>query len=90
VTENSNLNTLDSKIKKTSEIALIYTIMGMLGLGFFILCPLGYIKGSKALRLIEENNIGEKYKDNAKFAKNASMVIFIVYSLLIALFFISG
>lgn len=60
---------VEKVIAKKTQGALVYAIFSATGIGAIVLCPLAFIYANQALRLIDENQVGEKHRGKAKLAR---------------------
>ncbi|MFN2235760.1 MAG: hypothetical protein ACK2U1_16160 [Anaerolineales bacterium] len=63
------VNDIEATIAKKAQGALMYAIFSATGFAAVICCPLAFVYANQALKLIDENNIGEQYRGKAKTAR---------------------
>ena len=68
------VNDIEAKIAKKSQGALMYTIFSATGFAAVICCPLAIVYANQALKLIDENRVGEQYRSKAKTARTLAIV----------------
>ena len=79
----------EALIARKTRGSLIYVILGGLGVGAIIFCPLAFIRSGQALRLIEEQGIGQEHRTMAKVTRVLSAVV-LAFWLVAALLFVVG
>ncbi|MGD8627339.1 MAG: hypothetical protein PVF47_08490 [Anaerolineae bacterium] len=62
-----------------SQGALIYALLGIGGLTAIVTCPLAFVRAGQALRLIEEQGVGEEHRNTARLARVLAVAIVLFY-----------
>lgn len=68
------LNEIEAAIAKKSQGALMYAIFSATGAAALICCPLAIIYASQALKLINENHVGEQHRSKAQIARIIAII----------------
>ena len=74
---------MERVIERKVTGSLIYAILGLLGFAGFILGPLAYFRAGQALELIEAHGIGQKHRNNARFARKIAAVAIVIWGLVL-------
>jgi len=73
---------VEAIIAKKSQGSLIYALLGILGFSAILVCPLAFIRANQALRLIDEHQVGERYRGTAKAARIIASIIFLFFAVI--------
>lgn len=85
----TDITKIEALISKKANEALIYALVGAMGLSAVVFCPLAIVYASQAIKLIDQHQLGEKYRSNAKAAKAIAIIFTILYTITIALYFLT-
>jgi hypothetical protein len=66
-------------VAQKSQGALIYALLGIGGLTAIVTCPLAFVRAGQALRLIEEQGVGEEHRNTARLARVLAVAIVLFY-----------
>jgi hypothetical protein len=68
------VNDVEAIIARKSQGALMYAIFSVTGFAALICCPLAIVYANQALKLIDENHIGEQHRNKAQIARVLAIV----------------
>lgn len=80
------VNDIEATIAKKSQGALMYAIFSFTGFAALICCPLAIVYANQALRLIDENRVGEQHRNKAKTARVIAIVATLLWVVAIICF----
>ena len=80
---------VEARIAKKTNGAMLYAITGFFGVVSLIVCPLAFIYARQATTLINTYHVGEEYRNKAKIAMILSILFFIFYALITAIFLLT-
>lgn len=83
----ADLASTEAQIAHLSQGSLIYALLGLLGFTAIVVGPLAFIRASRAVRMIDEHQVGEKHRGKAQAARVLAVVIFLFYSAWAIFFF---
>jgi hypothetical protein len=78
------VTTVEAIIAKKSQGALMYGIFSITGFAALICCPLAIIYSNQAIKLIDENRVGEQHRSKAKLARVIASVATLLWVIAIA------
>jgi len=67
-------------IAKKSQWAMVYALLGVTGIGSIIFCLLAFFYANQAIRLINENQVGEYYRKRAETARVIAGIFVLLWS----------
>ena len=74
----------EANIARKAQGALMYALLGILGFTAIVVCPLAFIYATQAIRLIDEQHVGEQYRGRANAARIISVLVFLFYAAIVA------
>lgn len=79
-------NNIEAIIAKKSQGALMYAIFSISGFAALICCPLAIVYANQAIKLIDENHVGEQHRSKAKTARTLAIVFTVLWVVVIICF----
>jgi uncharacterized membrane protein YidH (DUF202 family) len=73
---------IEAYIAKKTNGALTYALLSILGFTALVTCPLAFYYATQALQTIEQQRVGERFRNNANTARVLAVVIFVFYLVL--------
>jgi flagellar basal body-associated protein FliL len=70
---------IEAEIGRKVQGSFIYLLLSGLGFTSIVVCPLAYIRTTKALRMIEEHGVGERYRGAAKIVRVLSAAVLLFW-----------
>ncbi len=70
---------VEATIAKKAQGALVYSLLGGLGFTAIVTSPLAFIYATQALQLIQQHQVGERYRNNANIARVIAIVVVVFY-----------
>ena len=80
------VNNIEATIEKKAQGALMYAILSATGFAALICCPLAIIYANQAIKLIDENSIGEQHRSKAKTARVIAIVATTLWAVAVVCF----
>jgi hypothetical protein len=81
--DQTGLAEIEEEIAHRVQGSTVYLGLSVLGLTAMVLCPLVMVRATRALKLIDEYGVGERFRRNARIIRALAAVIFLFWVALV-------
>ena len=75
---------IEAEIAGKTRGQMMHVMLSLLGPVAFVLAPMVYFRATQALQLIEEHEVGEEYRGQARALRSLAISVFLTQAALVA------